>query len=124
MIFYGILPSLIFRDCIVGLTEQYVNDKIDFSRYASLLAPYNNEVTRFNATDSISSYDDSFLSSSSSDGASCEGKIKFEEEFKFILLRHWTLYNSMFHSNYVATKLSVWRDKGKRRLETWLAKMG
>lgn len=114
----------ILWDCIIGLTEQYLNDKIDLERYQSLISPYNNEVSRFNATDSISSYDDSFLSSSSNDCSSFEGKIKYEEEYKFMLLRHWTLYNSMFHSSYIATKLSVWREKGKRRLETLLAKMG
>ncbi len=53
-----------------------------------------------------------------------DGLIKPEEEFRFMLMRHWTLFNSMFHSRYIATRLSVWRDKGKRLLETFIVKMG
>jgi len=32
--------------------------------------------------------------------------------------------NSMLHSRYVATRLGVWRDRGKRLLETFIVKMG
>ena len=26
-----------------------------------------------------------------------------------MLLRHWNLYDSMYYSNYIASKLKVWR---------------
>lgn len=29
-----------------------------------------------------------------------------------MLYRHWTLYDSMYYSNYVATKLGVWKQRG------------
>lgn len=53
-----------------------------------------------------------------------DGLIRPEEEFRFMLMRHWTLFNSMFHSRYIATRLNVWREKGKRLLETFIVKMG
>lgn len=53
-----------------------------------------------------------------------DGLIKPEEEFRFMLMRHWTLFNSMYHSRYIATRMNVWREKGRRLLETFIAKMG
>lgn len=50
--------------------------------------------------------------------------IQTEDEYRFMLFRHWSLYDSMYHSGYVASKLSVWRDFGRRRLNNMFAKMG
>jgi len=41
-----------------------------------------------------------------------------------MLYRHWTLYESMFHSPYVATRLGIWKDTGRKKLHTMLAKVG
>ncbi len=46
------------------------------------------------------------------------------EELRFMLFRHWTLYDAMFHSSYVASKLGIWKEKGRQRLTGLLAKMG
>lgn len=53
-----------------------------------------------------------------------DGRISFEPEFRFMLMKHWTLFQSMYNSRYVATKLGVWRERGKRLLETFLVKLG
>lgn len=53
-----------------------------------------------------------------------DGLIRPEEEFRFMLMRHWTLFSAMFHSRYIASRLNVWREKGKRLLETFIVKMG
>lgn len=53
-----------------------------------------------------------------------DGLIRPEEEFRFMLMRHWTLFNAMFHSRYVASRMNVWREKGRRLLETFIVKMG
>jgi hypothetical protein len=47
-----------------------------------------------------------------------------EKEFRFMLFRHWSLYDSMFHSSYVASKLGIWRERGRQKLQNLLAKMG
>lgn len=53
-----------------------------------------------------------------------DGRISFEPEFRFMLMKHWTLFQSMLNSRYVATRLGVWRERGKRLLETFLVKLG
>ena len=47
-----------------------------------------------------------------------------EKEFRFMLFRHWSLYESIYHSTYVASKLGIWREKGRQKLQNLLAKMG
>lgn len=46
------------------------------------------------------------------------------KDFRFALLRHWSLYEAMLHSPHVAVRMQTWADKGRRRLEELLAKMG
>jgi hypothetical protein len=41
-----------------------------------------------------------------------------------MLFRHWTLYDAMYHSSYVASKLGIWKERGRKRLTGLLAKMG
>ena len=41
-----------------------------------------------------------------------------------MLYRHWSLYESMYHSNYVMSKLEIWRNSGKDDLKSFFAKMG
>ncbi|KJX99756.1 cell division control protein 45 [Zymoseptoria brevis] len=50
--------------------------------------------------------------------------IRLSPEPRFLLIRHWSLYDSMLHSPYLATRLHVWSDVGKKRLHKLLAKMG
>jgi cell division control protein 45 len=52
------------------------------------------------------------------------GYITSVEEYRFMLMRFWSLYDSMFHSSYVAAQLSTWRSHGQTKLNTLLAKMG
>ncbi|KAG1829677.1 CDC45-like protein-domain-containing protein, partial [Suillus variegatus] len=40
------------------------------------------------------------------------------------LFQHWTLYNAMYHSSYVAGKLGIWKEHGRKHLTGLLAKMG
>ncbi|KAI9658096.1 MAG: hypothetical protein M1821_002756 [Bathelium mastoideum] len=50
--------------------------------------------------------------------------IRISPEPRFLLIRHWSLYDSMLHSSYLATRLHIWSDSGQRRLHKLLAKMG
>ena len=47
-----------------------------------------------------------------------------ENETPIVLLRHWNIYSSMLHSINIANHLGVWRETGRRRLDTLIAKMG
>jgi cell division control protein 45 len=50
--------------------------------------------------------------------------IRLSPEPRFLLVRHWSLYESMLHSPYLATRLHVWTENGRKRLHKLLAKMG
>lgn len=50
--------------------------------------------------------------------------IRLSPEPRFMLIRHWSLYDSMLHSTYLSTRLHIWSDAGKQRLHKLLAKMG
>jgi cell division control protein 45 len=50
--------------------------------------------------------------------------IRLSPEPRFLLIRHWSLYDSMLHSPYLSTRLHMWSDVGRKRLHKLLAKMG
>ncbi|CAD0087752.1 unnamed protein product [Aureobasidium vineae] len=50
--------------------------------------------------------------------------IRLSPEPRFLLIRHWSLYESMLHSPYLSSRLHIWSDAGRRRLHKFLAKMG
>lgn len=52
------------------------------------------------------------------------GSILPQHEFRFMFLRSWTLYKSIFYSNYIVSKLKLWEDSGKRELAKFFATLG
>jgi hypothetical protein len=52
------------------------------------------------------------------------GHIELSSDYRFFLYRHWSLYDSMFHSVYVASKFTIWNSRGKSRVNELLAEMG
>ncbi|KAM0512018.1 hypothetical protein ACHAPE_009262 [Trichoderma viride] len=50
--------------------------------------------------------------------------IRLSPEPKFLLIRHWSLYDSMLHSPYLFSRLKTWSESGIKRLHKLLAKMG
>lgn len=50
--------------------------------------------------------------------------IRLSPEPRFLLIRHWSLYDSMLHSPYLSARLHIWSDAGRKRLHKFLAKMG
>jgi len=113
---------------ILGLTEQYIQDKISFSRYEESITVYREEVSRFNTNDIL---EDDFEEGLNEEAAlkskpidPDDRSIKFQDEFHLMLLRHWSLYDSLFHSSYVATRLGIWKDKGRQRLVNLIANTG
>ena len=45
-------------------------------------------------------------------------------DFRFPLMRHWSVYESIIHSRYVAVRLGTWQDKGRDKVDELLVKMG
>ncbi|KAK3808531.1 MAG: CDC45 family [Benniella sp.] len=113
---------------IVGLTSQYINDQIGHAEYLDMVRIYKDEAVRLTPaerqrpTPLDNGIDDANRGLST--GASEEGAIQCTEEYRFMMVRHWSLYESMYHSNYVASRLGIWREPGRKRLLALLAKMG
>jgi cell division control protein 45 len=51
------------------------------------------------------------------------GTIQTESELKFMLLRHWSLFESIYNSNYMVTKLTLWKEQNQKRFREFLAKI-
>ena len=84
------------------------------TRSSRLYALLRDEVRRLNLPPSRDS-----TASSSSDTS-----IRLTPDPRFVLLRHWSLYDSMLHSPYLASRLHLWNETGIKRLHKLLAKMG
>eukprot|EP00013_Stygamoeba_regulata_P017008 CAMPEP_0177673368 /NCGR_PEP_ID=MMETSP0447-20121125/25904_1 /TAXON_ID=0 /ORGANISM="Stygamoeba regulata, Strain BSH-02190019" /LENGTH=653 /DNA_ID=CAMNT_0019181231 /DNA_START=33 /DNA_END=1990 /DNA_ORIENTATION=+ len=107
---------------VVGLTNQWTHHRIDYKRYEKEYNKYRAEVDRLY---DMADDDDEFLDAASSRRKKLRnGRILCELDYKFMLYRHWSLYDSMFHSRYVAARLRVWTYRGPQKLQELLAKMG
>lgn len=86
---------------------------MDTVKYLELVDMLKDDTARFN----INRNEDGTLQTTNVE-------IKSEDEYRFMMFRHWSLYDSMYHSGYVSSKLGVWKDAGKKRLNNMFAKMG
>ncbi|OCH85305.1 CDC45-like protein [Obba rivulosa] len=105
---------------ILGLTFQYVTSRIsreDYDKYHSI---YHDEVARLNPLPPASGANDYDFKSQHPDDTS----VYAVDELRFMMFRHWNLYDSIYHSSYVASKLGIWKERGRKRLTGLLAKMG
>jgi cell division control protein 45 len=100
---------------ILGLTDQYVHQRIGAPRYRGDLRFFAEKVRNFETSTS---------SSSSTDDFNAHNITLSPQEYVFMLYRHWNLYDSMYHTRSIAVKLGVWGHQGRKNLEQWLARMG
>lgn len=107
---------------IVGLSSHYVYGKCGIVEYTAIAATYKEEVDRLTINTSASTWDLDAIDQEPDRPST--GGITFLEDLQLMLVRHWNLYDSMFHSTYVATKLGVWKERGRQRLTNLLVKMG
>ncbi|KAF4614933.1 hypothetical protein D9613_002936 [Agrocybe pediades] len=113
------IDAVSFRLAILGLTFQYITSRISRESYDDYHARFYDEVSRLNHRPDNDD-DTHFLMSVSADDMG----VRTSDELRFMLFRHWTLYDAMFHSSYVASKMGIWKEKGRSRLTGLLAKMG
>ncbi|CAE6448890.1 unnamed protein product [Rhizoctonia solani] len=100
---------------IIGLTYQYLSSRISRDDYDYWQLVYADEVARLNPRPDLSA--SAALHADDTGIRSCQ-------ELRFTLYRHWTLYDSMYHSPYVAGKMNIWKERGRRNLAAMFAKMG
>ena len=124
--------DLLWLAC-VGLTDAYLHARIDVAGYASLSVDLKTYCQRIFPNEMVDRIDKTiFAESLAGDeqgvqtqvSLSDNGRILAETDYRFFLLRHSSLFDSMLYSNYVASRLQVWSSPGKQRLQEMLAKMG
>jgi len=102
---------------ILGVTDQFVLQRVTKDKYVSQVETLQSELTRFfpiaDAHGTGGSHD-----------FSEETFIRSSEELRLDMLRHWTLFSSLTSSAYVCTKLMSWRKSGRNRILELLAKLG
>ena len=126
---------------IVGLTDQFVHDKINRDQYITQILSFQDEVTnpyrsKTNLADGRSlsrhcpnngacyDYREPHVAESTILKHRQQGHIQPDTEYQFELLKFWTLYDSMKYSRYFATKLEILMDKSENYLKNKLVKMG
>ncbi|KAK7035719.1 cell division control protein 45 [Favolaschia claudopus] len=100
-----------------GLTFQYTTSRISRDTYDIYHSAFRDEVFRLNPPPPTG--ENAMLSMNPDDLS-----VRATDELRFMLFRHWTLYDAMLHSGYVAGKLGIWKERGRKRLTGLLAKMG
>jgi len=127
---------------IIGITDQLIHNRVSFNQYETHISDCRNEVLR------LSAFHDNMNSGIEEEEEELEqeimmrsevpqpkkvkletinkkiGTIIIERDLRLFLLRNWTLYDSMYYSNYMAAKLSIWKEKGRKELNRLITKIG
>eukprot|EP01006_Ploeotia_vitrea_P023624 TRINITY_DN56165_c0_g1_i1.p1 TRINITY_DN56165_c0_g1~~TRINITY_DN56165_c0_g1_i1.p1 ORF type:complete len:629 (+),score=45.31 TRINITY_DN56165_c0_g1_i1:35-1921(+) len=115
----------------IGLTEQYLLQKINFHSYNNFRAELEGVATRLNqqhqqprpAAEQQSSL--ALLAEAGDTSYERRGCVLITEDCRAPLLRHWCLFESMWHSQFFASAMDLYStDQGKTKLDTLLSKVG
>uniref|UniRef100_A0A8D0HJH9 Cell division cycle 45 n=1 Tax=Sphenodon punctatus TaxID=8508 RepID=A0A8D0HJH9_SPHPU len=99
---------------IVGLTDQWVQDRITQMKYVTDIGTLQRHVSRHNHRNED---DENSLS------IDCM-RIAFEYDLRLALYQHWSLYESLCNTCYTSASLKLWSVQGQKRLQELLADMG
>ena len=106
---------------IVSLTDQYVHQRLSHESYTAGVMELATQVSNLPGADAPTSrvLDEGVVVRAFEDR-----RIQYAEEFRFSMLRHWSLYEAMLHSPYVATRMQTWRDVGRQAMNSLLTHIG
>lgn len=96
---------------IVGLTKQFCMEEIDVDNYNLMVHRFQDEVLSLDATAASGG---AVSEDTVANPAYEHGRISFEEEYRFMCYRHWSLYEAMYYSDYIAAKLGLYMDQARR----------
>ncbi|XP_021500898.1 cell division control protein 45 homolog [Meriones unguiculatus] len=99
---------------IVGLTDQWVHDKITQMKYVTDVGILQRHVSRHNHRNEA---EENMLS------VDCT-RISFEYDLCLALYQHWSLHESLYNTSYTAARFKLWSVHGQKRLQEFLADMG
>jgi cell division control protein 45 len=118
---------------IIGTTSQYLDNLIDEDHYLNNVQLFQSELSRIEFTfekdevnnlENLDHLENEAIFATEKAEKFHEGRICKEKECKLMLLRHWSLFDSLNYSTFIATKLRVWSERGRNRLSMLLSKMG
>ncbi|XP_027950581.1 cell division control protein 45 homolog isoform X2 [Eumetopias jubatus] len=99
---------------IVGLTDQWVQDKITQMKYVTDVGILQRHVSRHNHRNED---EENTLS------VDCT-RISFEYDLRLALYQHWSLHDSLCNTCYTAARFKLWSVHGQKRLQEFLADVG
>uniref|UniRef100_A0A8D2ZZ28 CDC45 cell division cycle 45 homolog (S. cerevisiae) n=1 Tax=Scophthalmus maximus TaxID=52904 RepID=A0A8D2ZZ28_SCOMX len=99
---------------VIGLTDQWVHDKITHMKYVTDIATMQRHVSRHNHRNED---EENSLS------IDCM-RISFEYDLRLSLYQHWSLYESICNSSYTSCNFKLWTLNGQKKLQEFLADMG
>lgn len=136
---YGEKGDLLWLAC-VGVTDAYLHARLDKLGYAKMAKELSDLCVKFfpnnmyeralntvYAEDLIGKHSNGRGNSNQTKtklALSENGRIFSEKDFRFFMLRHSSLLDSMKYSEYVWTRLKVYTKEGEQQLLEMLAKMG
>ena len=97
------------RTCIVGTCSLFQIQAISLDRYVNDVNLLEKEVLRLNSNVASKNACDIYLE---------------EDLLNLSLFKHWTLFKSLMYSINTAAKFQTLSERGKRRIELFLAKIG
>ncbi|KAL7715641.1 Cell division control protein 45 CDC45 [Entamoeba marina] len=96
---------------LIGISDQYISSKINAQTYLHaiqyFITPMNREVLPI--TELLQHV---------------KSPLCVKMDCQLMLLRHWTLYDSIFHTREIASRLGIWNSKGKEKFDVLIADMG
>ncbi|KAM8960724.1 cell division control protein 45 homolog [Pelodytes ibericus] len=99
---------------IVGLTDQWAQDRITQMKYVTDVGTLQRHVSRHNHRNED---EENSLS------IDCM-RIAFEYDLRLSLYQHWSMYESICNSCYTSASLKLWSVQGQKKLQEFLADMG
>ena len=140
---YGEDGDLLWLAC-VGVTDAYLHARLDLIGYAKLAGELTDRCRKLYPNDAFDRalstvYAEDLdttrrrggnRSSLASMGTKTKialsenGRIVSEKDFRFFLLKHCSLLESMQYSDYVCTRMKLYTKRGEQQLLELLAKMG
>jgi cell division control protein 45 len=115
---------------ILGLTDQFVHERVAPGQYAALQAHISGESIRL-GNETRSQAEEALLARAQSMGQRAldavvtkVGHIGDINDYRIPLLRHGTLYHALKHAPYVLARLETWTEGGKSKLRTLLTELG
>jgi cell division control protein 45 len=117
----SVTPDLMWQ-AILGTTDQYLRSNISEDLYNVICDAITAEVANLGGENKfrVSDGEGSDFSVQSSEN----GRVETTMDYRFFLYRHWSLYEAMYYSPYVAAKLCVWKQQGSNKLQEMLARIG